>query len=197
MPTPDAICCMLPGHVVSAAGQYQGDAGKSACIECRIGYYNPSEAQDRCVPCAAGTFASTTGLSVCSSCEAGKSQPETGQSSCLICEPGTYSKPGTYDCLKCEKGTYATTGGNSACEACAAGKSQPLVWQSECVSCQPGTYSPGPGHWNCTNTGHTRRQAWTGTILNQTDTDIATYPQMITIDRWANEHNTRQPQAIH
>jgi hypothetical protein len=91
-------------------GFFQDEYGKSDCVPCPAGEYEPPSAKDvrhgatSCRTCKPGTFTSTLGNKVCLKCPKGHSQKNDGGKTCIQC--GEFSAE------------YADDEGNVICKSC-------------------------------------------------------------------------------
>ena len=136
-----------------ACGAGKWCSSDSECVDVGVGYYSPSNSDDR-TACGAGasTGEATSSTSVASClCAPGYYGNAGSGADCTACTSSTYTSS-TYvntrsstDCNVCNSGYYDTSSAGSAinCVSCATGYSTPSVGataSTQCSVCAPGYY---------------------------------------------------------
>ncbi|KAK3264577.1 hypothetical protein CYMTET_26695 [Cymbomonas tetramitiformis] len=115
-------------HNVSP-GEYQDEAGATACKVCPKGEYQPEAGADACLPCPRGHY-----------------NPFSGQVDCIECMPNSLtSSDGAFrknDCL-CKSGyeQRIDDAGNATCAMCSSMTVKPLPGPQACTICPDATFA--------------------------------------------------------
>jgi hypothetical protein len=129
------------------AGRYFAFAKttEATCHACNPGQYQDEAGQSACKLCPGGRFLSTiaaSSLAACTGCAAGKTSLQASQlsSACTPCPAGSNAPAiASASCSQCDAGKFARTTASRSCDACPASKYQHEKGQAFCLAVQPCT----------------------------------------------------------
>ncbi|EKX34804.1 hypothetical protein GUITHDRAFT_118978 [Guillardia theta CCMP2712] len=133
-------CFCVEGH--------EGTGG-DVCSPCRLGFYKPVVAAERCLPCPSNSNTSTTGATSISACACYPGfLPRLGAAS-LICDPCEVGKYGE-SCQSCPANSDTLDRGTRDITGCLCNPGyEPDEELTTCVPCPPNTYKGYIGNDTC------------------------------------------------
>ena len=116
------------------------------CIDCPVGYSQPSDDKDKCNDCDRGSFSDEPGLDECKVCGVGRFTNVLNAEECHACPNGRYTDvEETNECKSCPEGWSRQNSGDLAevtrtCNACETGTYTDDIEEELCTECPVGYF---------------------------------------------------------